>query len=128
MKRILLVLFAGSLVSSLCFAQETPRPDNQSTPRVATSETVTGRVESVTLGDPQQNRKPEIVVIDDKGKKVNLEIKSGASIYTTVSTDIYGRDAKLIPLAKVLVGDKVTVEYLTTKTGAHRVLSVTVFK
>ena len=128
MKRILLVLFAGSLVSSLCFAQETPKPDNQNTPKVATTETVTGKVESVSLGDPQQNTKPEIVVVDDNGKKVNLEIKSGTGIYVKVSTASYGTDAKLIPLAKVMVGDKVTVEYLTTQTGTHRVLYITVVK
>jgi hypothetical protein len=128
MKRIFLVLFVGLLVSSLCFAQETPKQDNQNTPKLATTVIITGKVESISLGDSQKSQNPEIVVVDDKGEKVNFEIKAGTGIYTKVSNANYGIEATLIPLAKVMVGDKVTVEYLTTQTGIRRVVSMTVIK
>lgn len=127
MKIILFILFAGSLVTSLSSAQYAPEPD-QSAPKIATTETVTGTVESISLGDPANNIKPEIVIVDEKGQKVNLEIKTNTAIYTKICTGLRSDDGGIICLANVMVGDKVSAEYMTTKSDANKVLSMTVFK
>jgi nitrous oxide reductase accessory protein NosL len=116
MKKILFAILAVSFVSSLCFAQQAKAPVAQSAP--VETKTFTGKVESVTIGDLTKGVKPEIVVVDESGQKLNFSIKS----YTTFTAP----DGKALTLNELKNDNKVTITYTTNQAGMHKAESVKV--
>jgi len=134
MKKILFTLTAVSFISSLCFAQqestsakEPQKPAGAVTAAVTaaaalppaaavSTKIITGKVDAVSIGDVSKGIKPEIVVIGKDGQKVSLAVKFGALIVA--------KDAKIITLKEIKKDDKVSVEYITKQSGAHRAESI----
>jgi hypothetical protein len=119
MKKTFLVLSLLAFVSSLCFAAQQPTaPAAKAAPKPVVVKTFTGKVESVTLGDPVKKTRSEITVIDDGGQ--SLSFVAGAK------ADISGKDGKATTLDKLAKGDKVLVKYTMTQKGTHRAKSIKV--
>jgi len=126
MKKIIFSLFAFLFVSSLCFAQQAQVPVSQapvSQPTVSQTaqapvenKALTGKVDSVTIGDATKGIKSEIVVVDDKGQKLSFVVKSG--------TPITDKDAKTVALSDIKKDNKVTVAYTTSEMGTHEAQSI----
>ncbi|MDD5477933.1 MAG: hypothetical protein PHG87_07055 [Candidatus Omnitrophica bacterium] len=133
MKKILFTLIAVTFINSLCFAQqestaakEPQKPAGSATAPVAVapvsvpapvlSKSITGKVETVSIGDLSKGIKPEIVVIGEDGQKLSLVVKPG--------TPIVAKDTKIITLTEIKKDDKVTVEYITKQSGTHRAESI----
>ena len=141
MRRIVIALFVLTLISGLCFAQETKAPAKPvaaapavvqpvaaapavAQPTAAANEAGTmsamGAVDSVTVADAAKGTKSEIIVSDDAGKKTSFLVK--------MTTTIYDTDWKPLTLDKVTKGEKVKVRYSTTKEGVEEAVSVNVVK
>jgi hypothetical protein len=116
MKKIFVALFAVAFVSSLCFAQQPPAPVSQTAKTPVETKTFTGKVDSVSIGDIKKGSKSEIVVIDDKGQKMNFRVKSGIPITT--------KDGTTLTLSSITKGSKVAVEYTTGKMGTYKAQSI----
>ena len=115
MKKIFLILFAVTFVSSLCFAQQASAPVSQTAPTPVVSRTITGKVDSVSLGDAAKGIASGITVIDEKGQKLSFRVKS--------DTPITAKDGKTLTLSGIMKDNKVAVEYTTTR-GIHRAQSI----
>lgn len=133
MKKTFFTLIAATFISSLCFAQqestsvkESQKPAESATasvavtpvpaPAPALTKIITGKVDTVSIGDVSKGIKPEIVVVGEDGQKLSLVVKPG--------TPIIAKDAKTITLKEIKKDDKVTVEYVTKQSGAHRAESI----
>jgi len=115
MKKMILALFAAAFVSSLCFAQQASAPVSQTAPAPPVTYTITGKVDSVSIGDATQGIASGITVIDEKGQKLSFVIKSG--------TSITAKDGKALTLSAIMKDNKVAVDYKTTR-GIHRAQSI----
>jgi len=133
MKKTLFTLIAATFISSLCFAQQEPTSTKESqkpaaaatagvaaatalAPAPVLTKTITGKVDAITIGDVSKGIKSEIVVVGQDGQKLSLAVKSG--------TPIVAKDAKIITLKEIKKDDKVSVEYITKQSGAHRAESI----
>ena len=105
-----LVFFCG--ITTLVFAQKT----GDKTIRKIEAKTISGKVDSVSIAAPDQGVKSEIIVIDEKNKKISLIITS--------TTTMYGARSVPITLEKIKKGDRVKVKYATTTEGIDKAISV----
>lgn len=99
-------------IATLSFIQNA---EAQTTKKTKTK-TFIGKVDSVSLADPQKGTKSEIVVIDESNKKL--------SFLVTSTTTMYGAKSVSITLDKIKKGDKVKVKYNTTNEGLNKAISV----
>ena len=102
MKKILLLSFSIILVASFSFAQFPGENFKQ----------VTGAVKDLKIGKPSKGILSQIVVVDDKGKEMTLEIDPEATFY----------DAEFYPvtLEKIKAGERVNIRYNTTDDGTNQ--------
>jgi hypothetical protein len=118
MKKVFFIVCALVFVSSLCFAETTPIPAQQTLPAAVKSETITASVDSVSLGDAAAKTKSEITVVDAKGQKLTFAVKD--------STAISAKDGKTTTLDTIVKGTKVTIEYSTSAKGKNKAKSIKV--
>jgi hypothetical protein len=121
MKKLFFSLFVFSSVTSLCFAQQAQTPVNKPmvSQTVKTSignKSLTGRVDSVTIGDVAQGAESVLVVVVDEGQKLNFVVKNG--------TSITNKEAKTVALSDMKKGDKVVVAYTMNEMGMHKAQSI----
>jgi hypothetical protein len=116
MKKILFAVLALTFVSSLCFAQQASAPVTTSTPAPVETKTLSGKVDSLTIGDATSKMKSELVVVDDNGQKLSFVVKSG--------TPVTDKDAKTIALSDLKKDSKVTVGYTTKASGTNKAQSI----
>ncbi len=89
------------------------------TSTVIESQMFKGKVVAVTLADAVKGVKPEITVVNDQGQEMSFVVTQGIDFMTT--------DGKIMSLKKLREGDRVTVEYTTTKVaGTRRALAISV--
>ncbi len=116
MRKILFALLAITFISSLCFAQQAQAPVTKPTPAPVVARTLTGKVDSVSVGDATKGTKSELVVVADNGQKLSFVVKAG--------TPITAKDGKTLTLSDIKNDNKVTVKYTTSKMGAHKAQSI----
>jgi len=116
MKKMLFALFAVTLVSSLCFAQQPTAVVSKAAPAPVVTRTLIGTVDAVLIGDAAKGIKSQISVVDEKGQKMSLTVKSG--------TPINAKDGKKLTLSEVKKGNKVVVEYTINRAGTHKAQSI----
>lgn len=117
MKKALFALLVLTFASSICFAaQQTSATTKQTTSKQEEIRSLTGKVDSITIGDPSKGTKSEIVVLGKKELKHTFIVTS-----TTVITDT---DEKHPTLDKISKGDKVVVKYVKNKEGAKEAISI----
>ncbi len=109
---IFIALFFLHCVAVLNFVQKA----EGKTAKKTETRTFTGKVDSVSLADPEKGTKSEIGVINKDNKKLSFLI--------TVTTTMYGVRSVPITLDKIKKGDKVRVKYTTTKEGVDEAISV----
>ncbi len=112
MKKIVIVLLALTVISSISFAQTTTVEKKS----VAEgTKTVIGKVVSVTLADPAKGVVSEaITVADDAGKTTTFAVKSTVKILDST--------LNAITLNQLKAGDKVEVKH--SKTNEAKSISV----
>ncbi len=122
MKKMFLVLVSVMFIGSLCFAAEAQKaPYAKPVQKQAEAKTITGKVESIVFSNPAKKTRGAIVVVDDKGQKINLIVRTGA--------DILDKNGKASSLAKMTKDSKVTVAYaVDPKTGNNKVKSIRVIE
>lgn len=116
MKKITFLLFASLFVSSLCFAQQASAPVSQAVQIPAVTKTLTGKVDSITIGDVAKGTRSELVVVADNGQKPSFVVKSG--------TPITDKDGKTVTLNDIKKDNKVTIEYVAKASGANKAQSI----
>ncbi|MBI5099341.1 MAG: hypothetical protein HZB30_08900 [Nitrospirae bacterium] len=109
---IIFTLFLLSGITTQVFAQKAEGKTGEKTE----TKTFTGTVDSISLADPAKGTKSEIIVSDEKNKKLNFLIIS--------TTTMYGAKSVPITLEKIKKGDKVKVKYATTTEGIDKAISV----
>jgi len=102
MKKNFILLFILLSVYSYGFADIQTFRQN-----VIQSQAFKGQVESIILPDPINSIKREIVVINSQGQKMSFVLTSGIGVY--------GPAWEVLSLKKIKPGNKVLVEYTTTK-------------
>jgi len=133
MKKVFFALAITLFISVLCPAKEIDtvmqpdkheplvkeiKADNTRQGVIAVqSITFTGKIDSITEPSVAQSLKYEITVVDNKGDKKTFSLIPGLMIM-----DYLGYT---IPLKSLQPGDKVVVEYVTSKSGVNRTMSVT---
>lgn len=123
MQKLFLSLMIVLSASALCLAQQVEMPSKFTAAvpaKASDAKTLKGKVESVSLADPQKATKSEIVVSDDSGQKYTILVKS--------TTTIYDADWKASSLEKINKDEKVKVKYSTTKEGVNEALSINIQK
>lgn len=75
-----------------------------------------GRVESIVLPSSSDGTKQEIVVVGEQGGRMSFLLTSGMGVYNS--------NWEVLSLKKIKPGDKVAVEYTTTK-YTDRAISIT---
>lgn len=120
MKKILLAVFVLTFVSSLCFAQQPTVSTTKTVPAPVVVKTLTGKVDSVTIGDTTKGTKSELAVVAESGQKLIFVVKSG--------TPITDKDAKAATLSDIKKDSKVTVEYTTKASGTNKAQSIKLVK
>jgi len=116
MKKILLMLFAVTFVSSLCFAQQASAPVSPAAPKPVETKSVVGKIDSITLTDATKGTHSAIAVVDEKGQKMNFAIR--------VSTVIFAKDGRKLTFGDLKKDNKVVVEYVITGKGTNRAQSI----
>lgn len=116
MKKILFAVLAINFASSLCFAQQAQAPVTKPTAAVVETKTLTGKVDSVIIGDATKKVKSELVVVADNGQKLSLVVKNG--------TPITDKGGKTLTLSDIKKGNKVTVEYTAKANGTNKAQSI----
>jgi hypothetical protein len=117
MKKLLLALLAVVFISTVSFAQTST---SKTTAAPTITKTVTGKVDSVTIGNTAKKIKSEIAITDDNGQKLNLVVKS--------STTITAKDGQKIGLGQIQKNAKVSVEYKAKTGGTNRAQSIKVIE
>ncbi len=116
MKKMFFALLVVTLASSLCFAQQPSAPVAKAAPAPVVTKTLVGTVDAVLIGDAVKGVKSQIAIVDDKGQKMSLTVKSG--------TPINAKDGKKLTLSEVKKGNKVVVEYTINRAGTHKAQSI----
>ena len=128
MRRIISALALFVLAAAPAFAQAPAVTENKPAPvpaaasavKAVESKAVKGKVESVSVADPQKGTKSEVVVSDENGQKSTFLVKS--------TTTIYDADWKATTLDKITKDAKIKVKYSVTKEGVNEALSLNVLK
>jgi len=116
MKKIILVLFAVTFVSSLCFAQQSSVPVSKAATKPVEIKTFTGKVVAVSLANPAKGTNSKLEVVNEAGQKLSFVIR--------VNTTITAKDGRILSLSEIKNGDKASLEYYTTKKGINRAKSI----
>ena len=131
MKKIFFVVFITLLFSVLCFAKEdagftedeheplVKEIKSQTTKQETTvvgSMTFKGTISSITEPGVAQGLKYEITAVDDKGNERTFSLIPGLSIMDY--------NAQIIPIKGLRPGDKIIVEYVISKSGVNRAMSI----
>jgi hypothetical protein len=103
MKKLILVLFAFTFSLPLCFAQSEMGEE--------TSKTVTGNVATVLVSNTAKGVKPEIVIVDEKGKTWRFMVRE--------KTLITNPDGIKIRLGDIIKDSKATIEYVVRPNGSQ---------
>ena len=77
---------------------------------------VIGKIDDIHIADPAKGIRPKIFLTGEEGKSYIFLISS--------TTTIYGLDWKAIHLNKLIVGQQVTVSYITNKDGYQEAQSI----
>jgi hypothetical protein len=101
MKKIMLLTLTFILTASFSFAQFPGETFKQ----------VTGKVKTLTIGDPSKGTKSQIVVVDDKSVEMTLTIDPEATFY---DAEFY-----TITLDNIKVNDRVNIRYDKNKEGVN---------
>lgn len=112
MKKVLLAVCAFLFVSSLCFAQASSTQPAQTSQATDETKSVTGKVESISLGDTAKKTKSQIVVVDDKGQKMTFAVNNNIATYD--------KNGKATTLSTIAQGNKVAI----TKNDKNKVDSI----
>jgi len=121
MRKTIFSLFALLSVTSLCFAQQTQTQvsktavSHKSSVTVATTKTLTAKVDTVTIGDPVKGTQSELAIVADDGTKSSFVVKSG--------TPVTDKEAKPVSLSDLKKDNKVAVEYVT-QSGTKKAISI----
>lgn len=101
MKKIIILALAFIFSASFSLAQFPGETFKQ----------VTGKVKTLTMGDPSKGTKSQLVVVDDKSVEMTLVVDSEATFY----------DAEYYPitLEKIKVNDRVNIRYDKNKEGVN---------
>ena len=101
MKKIIILTLALIFTASFSLAQFPGETYKQ----------VTGKVKSITTGNPSKGTESQIVVVDDNSEKMTLVIDPEATFY----------DAEFYPITldKIKVNDRVNIRYDTNKEGVN---------
>ena len=101
MKKIFFLTLAFIFVSSFSLAQFPGETYKQ----------VTGKVKSITAGNPSKGTSTQLVVVDDKSVEMTLVVDPEATFY----------DAEFYPvtLDKIKVNDRVNIRYDTNEEGVN---------
>jgi hypothetical protein len=115
MKRVVIILCALGLLSSVCFGQDTllSVPKEGTHPpvskKIVAPLEMRGSVETITPSEPSKGIRPEITLSGEDGKNYTFLVRT--------TTTIYGPDWKAITLDKLEKGQQVRVQYITNKDG-----------
>ncbi len=115
MKRILIMLCALGVLSSVCFGQDTrlsAQKEGTHPPvskKISAPLEVRGSVEIIIPSEPSKGIRPEITLSGEDGKNYTFLVRT--------TTTIYGPDWKAISLDKLEKGQRVRVQYITNKDG-----------
>ncbi|MFH1093884.1 MAG: hypothetical protein V1739_07005 [Candidatus Omnitrophota bacterium] len=101
MKKLIFALFAFVFSASLCFAQ--------SDMGEISVKTITGNVATVIVSKNAKGIKPEIVIVDEKGKVLRFIVREKTLITTP--------DGKKLMLADINKDSNVTIEYIVKPNG-----------
>lgn len=101
MKKIPFIFIVLLFVSPLCFAQPAPMAPKPVAPAAAACNAVTGKIQSVSMGESAKNLKPEIVIVDSTNKVQKIVV--------TPATVIYDKEGKVISLDKLVTTETVSV-------------------
>lgn len=112
MKKSLFLLFVCVCIGCLGFIQLA----SAVVPAPVSPRTFIGEVESVSLGDSAKGTASIIVIVDEKGQKLTIEVKA--------NTVIYDKTGNEITLDKIKNGDKVVIEYAETKETIEKAESI----
>jgi len=115
MKKMFFASLIIAIVSSLCFAMEIPH--NKPAPVALKTKTFTGKVVSVSIGDPAKGIRSEIVIEDERGQKLSFIINP---TFTKIIKK--GNVPELCKLSEINKGSKVTVGYTTDKDGINQTI------
>jgi hypothetical protein len=101
MKKIILLALAFTVVVSYSYAQFPGETFKQ----------VTGKVKTITPGDPSKGTQTKLVVVDDKSAEMTLVVDPEATFY----------DAEFYPITldKIKVNDRVNIRYDNNKEGVN---------
>lgn len=101
MKKIIILTLALIFTASFSLAQFS----------VESFQQVTGKVKSITAGNPSKGTQAQIVVVDDKSVEMTLVIDPEATYY----------DAEWYPVTqdKIKVNSRVNIRYDTNKDGGN---------
>ena len=116
MKKILFAAVILAFASSLCFAQSVKPSVSGSALAPVVTKTLTGKVDSVTVGDITKGTRSELVVVGDNGQKLSFVVKNG--------TPVTDKDAKTVALSELKKDNKVTVEYTIKASGTNKAQSI----
>ena len=118
MKKILLVVLVVIFTSFLCFAQQVSAQVNQTAQASAATKTltITGRVDSIIIGDSAKGIKSELAIVGDYGKNISFSASD--------ETSITNKDEKVIAISNLNKGDKVNIVYTIGKKGINRAQSI----
>jgi hypothetical protein len=142
MKKIGLILFTIVCVSSFCFAEETATAVNKTTAEATGLNTSTDKSESASPAVSKTINKPdelktfegkvdslsickdvlcgnmsEIVVVDADGQKMTFAVRNG------IGVAVSGKN-RLVTLKDIKDGEEVILEYITSKVGAKKVMTI----
>ena len=121
MGKLTFLLFVSLFVSTLCFAQQVSVPvskpmESQTVQTPVVTKILTGKVDSVTIGDTTKGTKSELAVVAEDGQKLSLVVKNG--------TPITDKNGMTVNLSDIKKDTKVTVEYTTKASGAFKAQSI----
>ena len=118
MKNKLLLLFIAVLAGSYLFAGEvfSAKPD--------TVKTMKGKVGSLVIDkDLMAGNRSELTIVNEKGDTVKFEVRTGIGVTVAGSGS-----NRAIALSDVKNGDIVAVDYMTSKEGVNKILTLDLFR
>jgi hypothetical protein len=118
MKKVFILLFIMMSIYSFGFTDEDLDSAGQS---LMGSNAFKGQVDSIILPDLSHGITHELVVINDKGIKMQFYLTSGLAVYNS--------KLEVSNLKNIQPGDKVLVEFTTNRKGnVYRAISITATK
>jgi hypothetical protein len=111
MRKFILASIMVMFAVSVCFAQAAKSPETKA---------LSGKVESVILGDAAKGVVSKITAIEENGAKVTFLVKA--------ATKISDSAMKMLTLDKIKKDDKISVKYVISKEGMSEATSISLVK